>query len=80
MSSYRPLLKAPNIDANVPVLYIKAIGDKLCPTDRIDLAHKWTKNSEIYGYEVSHFGMYTGKPFDDVSDRQLEFMKKHLKL
>ena len=78
MSSYRPLLVTPKIDESVAVLYIKAIGDKLCPTDRIDLAHEWTKNSEIFGYQVSHFGMYNGKPFDDVSEKQLAFFKKHL--
>ncbi len=74
MSKYKPGNYVKNI--NLPILYISAKGDRLCPTKRIWFAHENTENSEILEVDMSHFGIYLKGNFEKVVEKQLAFMRK----
>lgn len=78
MLRYRPLESVPLISADTAILFVSAKHDTLCPASRIDYANRIAANSELITLDSAHFTVYSGKPFEVASAKQLSFLKKHL--
>eukprot|EP01084_Bolivina_argentea_P066411 121051_1 len=79
MIKYKPIQYVDKMDIRTQFLLIKAKFDKLCPNNRIDYVINKLNDCESYTGNTTHFGMYTGKPFESVIKVQVDFFIKHLK-
>ena len=77
--SYRPLSNVESIPNSLPVLYVAAEEDTLCPASYIEKAHQRTPNSELlFMHNTAHFDVYNGDELTQVLAREVAFFKKHL--
>lgn len=76
MSFYNPIQAVPNID--VPILFIAATDDKLCPSEIIKQAASLAKSPQLFEVESTHHDIYSGEPFVKVAKVMSKFLKKNL--
>ncbi len=74
---YRPINYVPEVDC--PVLVMKAEEDSLIPSHSVEKAIGLMKDCEVKRLDSGHFDVYTGDLFEEAVDREIEFLKKHLK-
>ena len=74
VGTYRPITSVPKI--KVPILFIAASTDKLCPVEKIQEALSRSQNGEITTLQCNHFQIYSGKFFDDSTDKQVKFIER----
>ena len=72
---YRPIKKVDRIKC--PVFYLIAEDDTVTPPSAALKAAERTKRAEVMKVKGGHFDVYL-KFFEEVSDRELEFLKRYL--
>eukprot|EP01034_Spumella_vulgaris_P032850 gene32850-40550_t len=79
LSLYNPIETVK--DVKIPILFIGALQDTLCPIAHVREAHALTPpatHSQLVEVDSSHFGVYSGDLYNSISDQMVEFLKKHL--
>lgn len=72
MSLYNPIDIVPTI--KLPILFIAATSDTLCPIEYVQAANAIASNSSILELECNHFDLYVGKYFEIATDKMIEFL------
>lgn len=73
---YRPIRWAGKVKC--PALVIAGENDSLIPIEGVKKAASKMKQAEFISLPLDHFAPYLGEPFNQVSKKQLDFLKKHL--
>ena len=73
---YRPIRWAGRVKC--PALVIAGENDSLIPIEGVKKAAAKMKQPEFISLPLDHFAPYLGEPFNQVSKKQLDFLKKHL--
>src|SRR5690606_32186217 len=73
---YRPIRWAGRVKC--PALVIAGENDSLIPIEGVKKAAAKMKQAEFISLPLDHFAPYLGEPFNQVSKKQLDFLKKHL--
>lgn len=73
---YRPIRWAGKVKC--PALVIAGENDSLIPIEGVKKAAAKMKQAEFVSLPLDHFAPYLGEPFNQVSKKQLDFLKKHL--
>lgn len=71
MSLYNPIKEVPGIQ--VPVLFVAASNDNLCPIEYVRSATQQAKHGELLEVNTSHFDLYQGENFDRITKRMVKF-------
>lgn len=73
---YRPTTFAK--DVRCPALVILAEKDSVISPESVIKAADKMRNSEVVSLAIGHFDIYFGKHFEEVVQKQIGFLKKHL--
>jgi len=73
---YAPIRRVNEI--NVPIFFIGAEYDGLCPISGIKKASELAKSSDIYVRDCHHFQIYRGEHFNAIIEATTAFLKKIL--
>lgn len=73
---YRPYAKLGKV--RCPVLVCVASRDQTTPHEPAAKASERSPNSELITYDVGHFDVYVGAPFERASGDQAEFLVRNL--
>lgn len=73
---YRPLSVAGRVQC--PALVIAGEHDSLIPIKSVKKAAAKMKRTELISLPIGHFEPYLGETFNQVSKKQLDFLKTHL--
>jgi pimeloyl-ACP methyl ester carboxylesterase len=76
MALYRPTSVACRVKC--PALVIAGENDFLIPIEAVKKAAAKMKRAEFMPLPLNHFDPYLGEPFNQVSKKQLDFLKTHL--
>jgi len=76
LGRYAPIKRVNEI--NVPIFFIGAEYDGLCPISEIKKAGELAKSSDIYIRDCHHFQIYRGEHFNAIIDATNAFLKKIL--
>jgi len=76
ISAYRPIMYARRIKC--PVLIVYAKNDSLIPAKSVEKMGSMVPDAEVIGLDAGHFEVYTGELFNQVVERQAEFLARHL--
>jgi dienelactone hydrolase len=74
--AYRPLTRA--VDVAAPVLVVEASEDDIVPPASVEALVRRLDDVERVRYPVGHFDVYFGDLFEQVVDREGEFLERHL--
>lgn len=65
-------------DISAPILFVSAYKDEtLFPASEIRQAHKSAFAGQILELNVSHYDVYSGRPFEVISSHMLKFLLEH---
>ena len=76
MVLYRPIKVAGRVKC--PALIIAGDNDSLIPIESVKKAAAKMTRAEFVSLPLDHFDPYLGEPFNQVSKKQLDFLKIHL--
>jgi pimeloyl-ACP methyl ester carboxylesterase len=76
ITMYRPIMYARKITC--PVLVIYAQKDSLIAARVVEKTASRIRNAEVVSLPVSHFEVYTGELFEQLVERQAQFLARHL--
>ncbi len=74
--TYMPISSVEEVEC--PTLIIKTESDSIIPPYTVDRAVEEIEDSEIISLNCGHFDVYTGDLFEEVVERESEFLKRHL--
>jgi len=78
LGSYRPGLKTPKLGC--PALIQVCERDSVAPAEAaIKAAERAADRVELKRYDIGHFDVYVGEGFEQASDDQIAFFRKHLR-
>jgi pimeloyl-ACP methyl ester carboxylesterase len=75
LSLYSPVDVLKKID--VPVLFVGATQDSLCPAKNVQEAAKIVKKAEYFEVNCTHFEIYVGDYFNAIVEEMVKFASKH---
>jgi fermentation-respiration switch protein FrsA (DUF1100 family) len=75
VTQYRPGREAPRV--RCPLLVQVGIDDHITPPEPSRRAAARAPRGELVEYEISHFEVYRGEPFERAVADQLEFLRRH---
>ena len=68
-------------DISAPILFVSASRDEtLFPASEIRQAHKSAFAGQILELNVSHYDVYSGRPFEVISSNMLKFLLEHFSM
>jgi pimeloyl-ACP methyl ester carboxylesterase len=73
---YRPITETEDMDC--PALLIQGTEDRLASESAIDSMVSGFDDVTRVRYETTHFGPFTGETFEQVADREGDFLEHHL--
>ena len=77
MAGYRPGRKADRMPC--PLLVLVATRDEITPASQARTAVKRAgANAELREYDLTHFQIYTGEPFERSISDQIAFLARHV--
>lgn len=76
MSGYSPIQDVPGIQ--VPVLFITATQDTLCPAESVRAAASLARQGQLLELNTTHFDMYTGANFETICAEMVQFAQAHV--
>mmetsp|Transcript_128998 Transcript_128998/g.252646 ORF Transcript_128998/g.252646 Transcript_128998/m.252646 type:complete len:383 (+) Transcript_128998:63-1211(+) len=76
MSLYSPVEDIPHI--TVPVLFITATQDTLCPPESVRAAAQIAQRGTLLEIDSTHFDIYQGEKFNHISDEMVRFMTENI--
>lgn len=74
MSIYNPVDFVSQVA--VPILFIGATEDSLCPLEITRVAHFRASKSELLEINSTHFEIYSGKPFEEAITSTISFLRR----
>jgi dienelactone hydrolase len=77
ITMYRPIMYARKITC--PVLIIYAQKDSLIAAKVVEKTASRIRNVEVVSLPVSHFEVYTGELFEQLVEKQAQFLSRYLK-
>jgi pimeloyl-ACP methyl ester carboxylesterase len=75
MSAYSPIQDVPHV--KVPVLFVTATRDALCPAESVRDAAKLAPRGQLLELNTTHFDLYTGANFDHICAEMVKFAVAH---
>ena len=76
ITMYRPIMYARKITC--PVLIIYAQKDSLIAAKVVEKTASRIRNAEVVSLPVSHFEVYTGELFEQLVEKQAQFLSRYL--
>jgi len=76
LATYSPIRSVAQV--GVPVLYLAATSDELCPVEAVRRAVAETPKAELVELAASHFDMYLGETRQRAVAEMVAFLRKHL--
>ena len=79
MSLYNPINAVPKV--KVPILFLAASNDTLCPAEIVEKAASKAVHSEsrLVTLDASHFDIYSGDTAIQAVNHMIMFLNRHLK-
>jgi fermentation-respiration switch protein FrsA (DUF1100 family) len=74
MSLYNPIQSVPHISKDIPILFIAALQDELCPISFVRAAKELAANAELLEIDCTHFNIYYGQPFEHAVSKMNDFL------
>lgn len=74
--AYRPISYADDVDC--PAFVAAATDDQLVPGNAVEKTVARLADVERLWFDGDHFDVYTGEGFDRVSEREADFLERHL--
>lgn len=75
---YRPVSRAE--DVNAPVLVVQAGADRIIPASTTEKLVDRLETVKHLRYEAGHFDVYFDEPFEEITRKQVQFLKQNLKV
>jgi alpha-beta hydrolase superfamily lysophospholipase len=76
VTMYRPVRYAGRVTS--PLLVVAAKKDSLIPIAAVRKTAARAPKGELLEYDIGHFEIYAGKPFERAVEREADFLQKHL--
>lgn len=75
MSGYSPIQDVPHVTC--PILFVTATKDTLCPAESVRSAAALAQKGHLLELNTTHFDLYTGENFENISAEMVKFAKAH---
>jgi pimeloyl-ACP methyl ester carboxylesterase len=78
MSMYSPIQDVPLISEEIPILFVGAKQDALCPVELVREAARISNNAQLLEVDSTHFDVYAGDAFSTAVAEMRTFLKANL--